>query len=74
MTLVPPRRIVPFDALPQMTVADEARSLRRLLDKRLPEGPVAVGIFDVHLVDDQKAGSAKGIGCPTSTSWSLASP
>jgi hypothetical protein len=60
VTLVPPRRIVPFDALPQMTVADEARSLRRLLDKRLPKGIVAVGIFDVSLVGDQRGGKRKG--------------
>jgi hypothetical protein len=59
VTPVPPRRIVPLDALPQMRVADEARSLRRLLDKRLPEGPVAAGIFDVRLVDDQKGGKRK---------------
>ena len=53
MTLVPPRRIVPFDALPQMRVANEQRSLRRLLEDRLPKDAVAVGIFDVSLVDDQ---------------------
>ena len=37
-------------------MADEARSLRRLLKDRLPTGTVAVGIFDVSLIDDQRGG------------------
>jgi hypothetical protein len=64
VTLVPPRRIVPFGALPQVREANEARSLRRLLDKRLPEGTVAVGIFDVGLVDDQRGGKRKRYWLP----------
>jgi hypothetical protein len=56
VTLVPPRRTVACDALPQMKVANEARSLRRLLEDRLPKDAVAVGIFDVSLIDDQRGG------------------
>ena len=64
VTLVPPRRIVLLGALPQVRETNEARSLRRLLDKRLPEGTVAVGIFDVGLVDDQRGGKRKRYWLP----------
>ena len=64
VTLVPPRRTVAFDALPQMRVADEARSLRRLLKDRLPMGTMAVGIFDVSLVDDQRGRKRKRYWLP----------
>jgi len=56
VTLVPPGRTVAFDALPRVSIADEARSLRRLLDQRLPKGTVAVGVFDVGMADDQTNG------------------
>jgi hypothetical protein len=37
---VPPGRRVAFEALPHVSIANEARSLRRLLDKRLPAGTI----------------------------------
>ncbi len=48
VTLVPPRRAVPFGELHRVRVADELRSARRVLD-RLPAGLVAVGWLDLGL-------------------------
>jgi hypothetical protein len=55
-TLVPPRRRVAFEALPQISIANEARSLRRLLNRRLPAGTILIGVFDISLIHDQAGG------------------
>jgi hypothetical protein len=56
LTLVPPMHRVCFNALPQVSIANYMRPLRRLLNRRLPVGTILIGVFDVSLVDDQRSG------------------
>lgn len=48
VTLVPPRRVLPFGTLAGVRVADELRAVRRVL-ARLPAGVVGIGWFDLGL-------------------------
>ena len=45
-----------FNALPQVSIANYMRPLRRLLNRRLPVGTILIGVFDVSLVDDRRSG------------------
>ena len=52
LTIVPPRRTVPFIKLGALKLGDEKRAMLRKLNEVLPEGAAVVAVFDISLDDD----------------------